>query len=68
MIDHYNNLTLKSVFSLKYFLNESNFQSPAPFYMMKIDNDAYLNVPSLIEELKSEDKYPADNIFILGYR
>ena len=47
MVDHYNNLTLKSVFTLKFFLNESNFNSPPPFHMMKIDNDVYLNVPQL---------------------
>ena len=47
MVDHYNNLTLKSVFTLKFFLNESNFNSPPPFHMMKIDNDVYLNLPQL---------------------
>ena len=33
MVDHYNNLTLKSVFTLKFFLNESNFNSPPPFHV-----------------------------------
>ena len=32
---------------MKFFLNESNFNSPPPFHMMKIDNDVYLNVPQL---------------------
>ena len=54
MVDHYNNLTLKSVFTLKFFLNESNFDSPPPFHVMKIDNDAYLNLPQLKFTLKDE--------------
>ena len=67
MVDHYNNLTLKSVFSLKFFLNESNFYDSPPFHIMKIDNDIYLDVPQLIELLKHpklEHKY----MYLIGHR
>ena len=48
-LDHYNNLTLKSLFTLKYFLNISNFKNPKdpPKYLAKVDDDSYLNVPEL---------------------
>merc|ERR1711962_428302 len=67
MVDHYNNLTLKSVFTLKFFLNESNFDSPPPFHVMKIDNDAYLNLPQLKFILK--DKKPQKSpMYLVGHR
>ena len=66
MVDHYNNLTLKSVFTLKFFLNDSNFDSPPPFYVMKIDNDAYLNLPKLVFMLKDE-KLQKSPIYMVGH-
>jgi hypothetical protein len=67
MVDHYNNLTLKSVFTLKFFLNESNFDGPPPYHVMKIDNDAYLNLPQLVRVLKDKklDKTP---MYLVGHR
>ena len=67
MVDHYNNLTLKSVFTLKFFLNESNFDDPPPYNVMKIDNDAYLNVPQLIEILK-DAKLKKTPMYLVGHR
>ena len=68
MVDHYNNLTLKSVFTLKFFLNESNFEdSKAPFYLMKVDNDVYLNVPQLLRLLEDK-KLKRSPMFLVGHR
>ena len=67
MVDHYNNLTLKSVFTLKFFLNESNFDSPPPFHVMKIDNDAYLNLPQLKFILKDK-KLQKSPMYLVGHR
>ena len=48
MQDHYNNLTLKTLFTLKYFLNSSNFAAdPGPKYLAKVDDDTYANLPRL---------------------
>ena len=67
MVDHYNNLTLKSVFTLKFFLDESNFDDPQPFNVMKIDNDAYLNLPGLIKLLKWANQEPSP-MYLIGHR
>ena len=67
MIDHYNNLTLKSVFTLKFFLNESNFDEPPPYHIMKIDNDAYLNLPQLVKVLK-DPKLKKTDMYLVGHR
>ena len=66
MIDHYNNLTLKTLFTLKYFLNTSNFETRnedgnktysavAPQYLVKIDDDSYLNLPLLWRSLEQNN-------------
>ena len=67
MVDHYYNLTLKSVFTLKYFLNESKFDDPPPYHVMKIDNDAYLNVPQLKNILKDK-KLKRSPMYLVGHR
>ncbi len=51
MVDHYNNLTLKSMLTLKYFVNSSNFKEPRPQYLVKADEDSYLNLPFLWQTL-----------------
>ena len=67
MVDHYNNLTLKSVFTLKFFLNTSNFDAVPPFYLMKVDNDVYLNVPQLLRLLEDK-KLTRSPMFLVGHR
>ena len=68
MVDHYNNLTLKSVFTLKFFLNESNFEdSKPPFHLMKVDNDVYLNVPQLLRLLEDK-KLKRSPMYLVGHR
>jgi beta-1,3-galactosyltransferase 1 len=52
MDDHYNNLTLKTLFTLKYFLNTSNYaDGQGPKYLAKVDSDTYLNLPLLWKTL-----------------
>ena len=65
MEEHYNNLTLKTLFSLKYFLNTSNFEantafpetpeSEPPQYLVKVDDDSYLNLPLLWKSLEQNN-------------
>ncbi len=67
MVEHYNNLTMKTVFTLKFFLNASNFDGNPPYFLMKIDDDAYLNVPQLVKVLK-DDKLKKTPMWLLGHR
>lgn len=55
-IDSYHNLTIKSIMMLKWIKNNC----PIAKFMMKIDDDVYLNLPNLIafmklEQVKSEN-------------
>ena len=67
MVDHYNNLTLKSVFMLKYFLNETNFYDPPPSHVMKVDSDVYLNLPQLVK-LMEEPVLNKTDMYLIGSR
>ena len=67
LVDHYNNLTLKSVFMLKYFLNESNFNDPPPSHVMKVDSDVYLNLPQLVK-LMEEPVLNKTDMYLIGSR
>lgn len=70
-IDHYYNLTLKTVFTIKFFLQEGHFHpdSPLPYFVMKIDSDAYLNLPQLVKELQvlRKNSTLSGGNFILGH-
>ena len=67
MVDHYNNLTLKSVMMLKFFTNESNFHdSMPPYYLMKTDDDSYVNVHQLLELLHVKEL--ENSSFMIGHR
>ncbi|KAK0066807.1 beta-1 3-galactosyltransferase 1, partial [Biomphalaria pfeifferi] len=62
-VDHYNNLSLKSVSILKWV----SLQCPESQFLLKVDDDMYVNVPVLVQTLddisKSKGKeYP----FIVG--
>ncbi|BET02427.1 unnamed protein product [Nesidiocoris tenuis] len=46
-IDSYNNLTLKSVVLLKWFLH----QCPSPIFLMKADDDTYVDVQRLAKRI-----------------
>ncbi|KAL4712251.1 hypothetical protein ACJJTC_011112 [Scirpophaga incertulas] len=52
-IDSYNNLTLKSIMMLKWITNKCN---DSVRYILKTDDDMYINVPSLVMNLKNRSK------------
>ena len=66
MVDHYYNLTLKSIFSLKFFLNQSNFED-LPQYLMKTDDDNYVNMPQLLKLLEAKELQSTSS-FMIGHR
>ena len=51
LIEHYDNLTLKSLYSLKFFLNKDAYTSTPPKYMLKVDTDTIVNLPLLFRQL-----------------
>ena len=66
MEEHYNNLTLKTLFTLKYFLNTSNFIGTPPKYLMKVDDDTFVNVPRLWNLLESDKKWSKISDLLMG--
>lgn len=58
-IDSYHNLTIKSIMMLKWIKNNC----PNAQFMMKIDDDVYLNLPKLIAFVKS-DQVMSENFSI----
>ncbi|KAJ8704713.1 hypothetical protein PYW07_011901 [Mythimna separata] len=52
-VDSYNNLTLKSIMMLKWITNNCN---DSVRYFLKTDDDMYINVPSLIENLRNRSR------------
>ena len=66
MEEHYNNLTLKSLFTLKYFLNTSNFIATPPKYLMKVDDDTFVNVPRLWNLLESDEEWTQISDLLMG--
>lgn len=52
-IDSYNNLTLKSIMMLKWVTNNCK---ESVRYILKTDDDMYVNVPNLIQNLKNRSK------------
>ena len=51
MVEHYNNLTLKTMQMLKYFRNVDNFENGPPKFLVKVDDDVFLNLPFLANQL-----------------
>ena len=66
MEEHYNNLTLKTLFTLKYFLNTSNFIATPPKYLMKVDDDTFVNVPRLWNLLESDEEWSQISDLLMG--
>ncbi|XP_063391500.1 lactosylceramide 1,3-N-acetyl-beta-D-glucosaminyltransferase-like isoform X1 [Cydia fagiglandana] len=52
-IDSYNNLTLKSIMMLKWVTNKCN---ESVRYILKTDDDMYINVPALVTNLRNRSK------------
>ncbi len=58
--DHYNNLTLKTMLALKYFVNRSHFVGPElPRYLFKVDEDAFVHLARLPDTLREALKASA---------
>ena len=64
-VEHYSNLTLKSMYSLKLFLNEVWNPNP-PTYMLKVDIDVFVNIPKLFQEIIQNEKLKKLEKFIVG--
>ncbi|RVE49721.1 hypothetical protein evm_005591 [Chilo suppressalis] len=58
-IDSYNNLTLKSIMMLKWITNRCN---ESVRYILKTDDDMYINVPNLVLNLKNRSKEFNDKV------
>ena len=67
MGEHYNNLTLKTLFTLKYFLNTSNFIATPPKYLMKVDDDTFVNAPRLWNLLEYDKEWSQIPDLLMGY-
>ena len=65
LIEHYHNLTLKSLYSLKLFLNDAWMPDP-PKYLLKVDIDVFVNIPKLLQEVVQNVKYQDLGPFLLG--
>ena len=50
LIEHYHNLTLKSLYSLNLFLNDAWMPDP-PKFLPKVDIDVFVNIPILFQEV-----------------
>ena len=64
-VEHYSNLTLKSIYSLKLFLNEAWNPNP-PSYMLKVDIDVFVNIPKLFQEIILNEKFEKIKKFVVG--
>ena len=74
LVEHYNNLTLKTMHMLKFFNEPKNFNGSQPEILIKVDDDIFLNLPLLMKQL-SEDpivvgktKVYHDTKWLIGYR
>ena len=68
LIEHYDNLTLKSLYAMKFFLSLPIFNptSLLPSYFFKVDTDAMVNLPLLYQQLTTEKKYKDTKYLLLG--
>ena len=55
MVDHYNNLTLKTMHMLKFFNDLDKLDGQIPKILIKVDDDVFLNLPLLIEQLSGKE-------------
>ena len=62
-VDTYNNLTLKSIFALKHFVT----QRVRLRYLLKVDDDSYVNILGLQKMLKENIKETSNERSIYGY-
>ena len=50
-VEHYNNVTLKSILTLQLL---QQFYSTSTKFLMKIDDDSFLNLPTLLTDLSNQ--------------
>ena len=65
LVEHYHNLTLKSLYTLKLFLNDAWYPNP-PNHMLKIDIDVFVNIPKLFQEIIKDKKMRHMRHYLLG--
>ena len=69
-VEHYNNLTLKSILTLQLL---QNFYSNSTNFLMKIDDDSFLNLPKLLSDLSNQTQIDLSlnettfDYFIMGF-
>ena len=66
LVEHYNNLTLKSLYAIKFFLEgfEGNLK---PRFLMKVDDDNFVNLPLLYNQLVKKKKYSNAKALLMGH-
>jgi hypothetical protein len=74
LVEHYNNLTLKTMHMLKFFNDPENFNGSLPQILIKVDDDIFLNLPLLIKQLSNDPIVVGKTIvklaskWLIGYR
>ena len=68
LTEHYDNLTLKSLYGMKFFLSIPIFNptSVSPLYLFKVDTDALVNLPLLYQQLTTEKRYMDTKYLLMG--
>ena len=66
LIEHYNNLTLKSLYALKFFLSRHIGITGRSQYMLKVDADYTVNLPLLYYQLTKGNKYKDSSRLLMG--
>ena len=69
LTEHYDNLTLKSLYSLKFFLSTDIFsaESTPPQYMLKVDTDTIVNLPLLYSRLTTDTRLKHLKNLLMGW-
>ena len=67
-VEHANNNTLKTLHAMKYLMENANgSMSKLPKFIMKTDDDIYVNLPNLLKLLTSDfyPRYNYDTLFVV---
>merc|ERR1712226_961716 len=65
LIDTYQSLTLKTMYTIKFFLKDI-FTTTTPNYLMKVDDDTFVNLPLLYSQLTTDPKYKTAKQLLMG--
>ena len=65
--DTYNNLTLKSISILKYFVNASSRTSEEWYFLLKTDDDSFIHLEHLYKLIKKRSSLGEKSNSIIGY-